>query len=125
MKEQSTNLQNLTQELLASDLRMSKDTPQSVCDAAGWKYTGAALLVAGVWLKAKSGDVNAAKLIREMNGETTDMDGAGDLSALSDAALWAIARSAVNGAAGIPAAAVPVPPEDSGEPDEVENMIWI
>ncbi|MDO5446068.1 MAG: hypothetical protein Q4F31_10675 [Eubacteriales bacterium] len=89
-----SNLGSLTRELLSSEIYDSPESPQEVCDAVGWRHTGAALLVAGVWCKAKAGDVNAAKLVRELNGENTDMDGAADLSLMSDAALFALAKSA-------------------------------
>ena len=53
----------------------------------GWKRTGSSMLVTALWAKACKGDVNAAKLIRELNGETTVEDGAVDYSSVSDAAL--------------------------------------
>ena len=87
----TNNLGSLTRELLSTEIRCEPETAQEVCSEAGMPYTGAALLVAATWLKAYKGDVNAAKLIREMNGESNDTDSAVDLSAMSDAALLALA----------------------------------
>ena len=86
------NLGSLTRELLSAEIRCEPETAQEVCSEAGIPYTGAGLLVAATWLKAYKGDVNAAKLIREMNGENNDSDNAVDLSAMSDAALFAMAN---------------------------------
>ena len=88
----TNNLGSLTRELLSTEIRCEPETAQEVCSEAGIPYTGAGLLVAAIWLKAFKGDVNAAKLIREMNGESNDTDNAVDLSAMSDAALLALAR---------------------------------
>ena len=87
------NLGSLTRELLSTEIRCEPETAAEVCSEAGIPYTGAALLVAATWLKAYKGDVNAAKLIREMNGENNDSDNAVDLSAMSDAALLAMAET--------------------------------
>ena len=84
------NLGSLTRELLSTEIRREPETAQEVCSEVGIPYTGAALLVAATWLKAYKGDVNAAKLIREMNGENNDSDNA--VSAMSDAALFAMAN---------------------------------
>ena len=88
----TNNLGSLTRELLSTEIRCEPETAQEVCSEAGIPYTGAALLVAATWLKAYKGDVNAAKLIREMNGESNESDNAVDLSAMSDAALFAMAN---------------------------------
>ena len=88
----TNNLGSLTRELLSTEIRRKPETAQEVCSEVGLPYTGAALLVAATWLKAYKGDVNAAKLIREMNGESNDTDNAVDLSAMSDAALFAMAN---------------------------------
>ena len=87
------NLGSLTRELLSTEIRCEPETAQEVCSEAGIPTTGAALLVAATWLKAYKGDVNAAKLIREMNGENNESDTAVNLSAMSDAALLAMAET--------------------------------
>ena len=93
------NLGSLTRELLSTEIRCEPETAQEVCSEAGIPTTGAALLVAATWLKAYKGDVNAAKLIREMNGESNDSDTAVDLSAMSDAALLALVNDETDASA--------------------------
>lgn len=86
-KKQSSNLGTLTQELLASAVPMTIEDTGDIISALGWKPTGACMLVAAIWRKAVSGDVNSAKLIREMSGEIDNDSSAVDLSSMSDAML--------------------------------------
>ncbi|MDO5445816.1 MAG: hypothetical protein Q4F31_09390 [Eubacteriales bacterium] len=85
------SLGGLTQRVLSSAVSVASVTPEEIAADCGLPFTGGALLVCSLWLKAYKGDVNAAKLIREMNGETDSSVQAADLSKLSDEALLALA----------------------------------
>ena len=82
----TNNLGSLTRELLSTEIRCEPKTAQEVCSEAGIPYTGAGLLVAATWLKAYKGDVNAAKLIREMTLRMNfpELRSHGELSKLND-----------------------------------------
>ena len=85
---QSVSLGELTSELMGTEISLNSETAVDVCRDAGWRFTGAALLVAALWMKAYKGDVNAAKIVRELNGEGPKEDGAVSLDSLSDAELY-------------------------------------
>ena len=90
---QSAELGALTRELMAKDVPDAPDGDVSDLVAQlGWRRTGASMLVTALWQKACRGDVSAAKLIREMNGENPCESETVDLSAISDAALMRMAR---------------------------------
>ena len=115
---QSSNLGTLTQELLASAVPMTAEDTGDVISALGWKPTGACMLVAAIWRKAVSGDVNSAKLIREMNGEIEADNTAVDLSGMSDAMLRRMAEGTeINPTT---AGAVPLPLGKGGKEKEYE-----
>ena len=107
LPKQSAELGVLTREL------MEKLVPEAAEDASdglgmlGWKRTGAALLVYSMWQKACKGDVSAAKLIREMNGEADEEGGAAGRGQ-DRRSLWGSA-----GKAGTPGLRY----TDSGNPD--------
>ena len=88
---QSVSLGELTSELMGTEISLNSETAVDVCRDAGWRFTGAALLVSALWMKAYKGDVNAAKIVRELNGEGPKEDGAVSLDSLSDAELYRMA----------------------------------
>ena len=91
---QSVSLGELTSELMGTEISLNSETAVDVCRDAGWRFTGAALLVSALWMKAYKGDVNAAKIVRELNGEGPKEDGAVSLDSLSDAELYRMAMQA-------------------------------
>ena len=96
-KKQSSSLGALTQELMAMDVPadISDELPDLVA-SLGWRRTGSTMLVSAIWLKALKGDGTAAKLLRELTGESVGDDEAVDLSAISDAVLKKLAGGIFN-----------------------------
>lgn len=66
---QSADLGDLTRELLRSlaPTEAEAEDASAGIGMLGWKRTGAAMLVYGIWQKACRGDVSAAKLLRELS----------------------------------------------------------
>jgi len=88
MSEQSSNLGVLTRELMATLVPDEISDVSQFLSEVGLKRTGAAMLLGSVFKKACSGDVSAAKLIREMNDEVEADESGLDYSKLSDAVLY-------------------------------------
>lgn len=88
MAEQSSNLGILTRELMAAPVPDDVSDVSQFLSEMGLKRTGAAMLLGSVFKKACSGDVSAAKLLREMNEEAETEDGMPDYGKFSDAVLY-------------------------------------
>lgn len=84
-------LGGLTKELLEAKIYYVPETVEAVISELKFPSTCGAILVCSMWLKACKGDVNAAKLLREMNGEGSAVLSDYDLSSMSEASLLELA----------------------------------
>jgi len=92
MSEQSSSLGILTRELMAMPVPDDLSDVSQFLSQVGMKRTGAAMLLGSMFKKACGGDVSAAKLIREMNGEADSEGGNVDYSQMSDELLRKMAE---------------------------------
>ena len=90
----SGSLTDLTQMMLKEKLPMTEDVWEALRQMGYEQTCGAAVVVFGLIQKGVKGDVNAAKLLRDMNGEGAEADDPLEtgFSGMTDAELVRIVR---------------------------------